>query len=91
LWPSGLASANGQLRAFTGNVSGGRNDVTARFIYARGYWNQALALQQTALAAAGQAGDRESEARALALLGCMHGFISDFPAARVTLRQALAL
>jgi hypothetical protein len=91
LWPSGLASADGQPRAFTENVSGGRSDVTARFLYARGYWNQALALQQTALAAARQAGDREGEARALALLGCMHGFISDFAATRVTLRQALAL
>jgi tetratricopeptide (TPR) repeat protein len=61
------------------------------FLYLRGYWSHALALQQTALDAARQAGDQLGQARALALLGSMQGVISDFAAAAATLRQALAL
>ena len=37
----------------------------AGFLGGRGYWDQALALHQTALAAARQAGDRPGQARAL--------------------------
>jgi Tetratricopeptide repeat len=43
----------------------------ASFLQIRGHWDQAVALHQTALAAARQAGDRPGQARALMLLGAM--------------------
>ena len=57
----------------------------------RGHWDQALALHQTALAAARRAGDRPGQARALMLLAGTQFVTSDFAAAEAALQQALAL
>ena len=61
------------------------------FLRANGHWDQALALHQTALAAARQAGDRPGEARALNLLGNMQRLTGDYPAAAATQQQALGM
>ena len=63
----------------------------ADFLWARGYWDQALGLHQTAVAAARQAGDRAGEARALILLGPMQVMTDDPAGAGATFQQALAL
>ena len=63
----------------------------AGFLHARGYWDQALGMHQTGLAAARQAGDRPGQARALMLLGEPQFSTSDRAASVATLRQALAL
>ena len=63
----------------------------ADFLWARGYWDQALSLHQTALAAARRAGDRAGEARALILLGPVQIMTGDPAGATATFQQALAL
>jgi hypothetical protein len=49
----------------------------AGFLDTRGHWDQAVALHQTALAAARQAGDRAGQARALMLLWPMRAMVGD--------------
>jgi tetratricopeptide (TPR) repeat protein/transcriptional regulator with XRE-family HTH domain len=63
----------------------------AGFLDARGYWDQGLALQQAALAAARQAGDRPGQARALLLLAHMQEMTEDLPAAAASATRALEL
>jgi tetratricopeptide (TPR) repeat protein/transcriptional regulator with XRE-family HTH domain len=63
----------------------------AGFLDARGHWDQALAVHQTALAAARQAGDRPGQARALILLSDPQFRTNDRVAAVAASRQALAL
>ena len=63
----------------------------ADFLDVQGHWEQALALHQTALAAARQAGDRPGQARALNLLGGMQAVTGGFAAAAATFQQALAV
>jgi tetratricopeptide (TPR) repeat protein/transcriptional regulator with XRE-family HTH domain len=61
------------------------------FLHVQGRWHEAMALQQTALAAARQAGDRPGQARAQNLLASMQIMTRDFAAAEATLQQTLAL
>jgi tetratricopeptide (TPR) repeat protein/transcriptional regulator with XRE-family HTH domain len=61
------------------------------FLSTRGHWDQCLALQQSALAAARHAGDRLGEADALVWLGGLQGDTGDYPAAATTLSQAMAI
>jgi tetratricopeptide (TPR) repeat protein/transcriptional regulator with XRE-family HTH domain len=61
------------------------------FLDIRGYWDQALGLQQMAVAAARQTGDRAGQARALMLLGSVQGQTSDYPASTASKGQALEL
>jgi tetratricopeptide (TPR) repeat protein len=63
----------------------------AGFLDARGYWDQNLALQQAAFAAARQAGDRPGQARALLLLSLTQCMIEDLPAAAASATRALEL
>ena len=63
----------------------------AGFLSVRHYRDQALALGETALAAARQAGDRPGEGRALNLLASSQIGADDFAAADATLQQSLAL
>jgi tetratricopeptide (TPR) repeat protein/DNA-binding XRE family transcriptional regulator len=63
----------------------------AGFLSVRHYRDQALALDETALAAARQAGDRPGEGRALNLLASSQIGADDFAAADATLQQPLAL
>ena len=61
------------------------------FLTTRGHWDQCVALQQSALAAARHAGDRLGEADALVWLGGLQRDTGDYPAAASTLSQALAI
>jgi len=61
------------------------------FLDSRGYWDQSLALNQAALAAARQAGDRPGQAQALLLLSVRYLMVEDPPAAAAAQRQALEL
>jgi tetratricopeptide (TPR) repeat protein/transcriptional regulator with XRE-family HTH domain len=61
------------------------------FLDTRGYWDQSLALNQAALAAARQAGDRPGQAQALLLLSVRYLMVEDPPAAAAAQRQALEL
>jgi tetratricopeptide (TPR) repeat protein/transcriptional regulator with XRE-family HTH domain len=61
------------------------------FLYARGYWDQALAVYQTAVAAARRADDRLGQARALMLLAGPQFRTDDRAGAITSSRQALAL
>ena len=61
------------------------------FLAARGHWDQSAALNQTALAAARQAGDRLGEADTLAGLGVMQRETGDYAAAAASLAQAPAI
>jgi tetratricopeptide (TPR) repeat protein/transcriptional regulator with XRE-family HTH domain len=63
----------------------------ASFLDTRGHWDQAVALYQTALAAARQAGDRPGQAHALMLLWGMHAMAGDSTAAATAAGQALEL
>jgi tetratricopeptide (TPR) repeat protein/transcriptional regulator with XRE-family HTH domain len=63
----------------------------AGFLRERGHWDQATALQETALTAAQRAGDRAGQAGALHELGLMRTITGDYPAAVVGLAQAVAL
>jgi tetratricopeptide (TPR) repeat protein/transcriptional regulator with XRE-family HTH domain len=61
------------------------------FLYTRGYWDQAIALQHTALAAARRAGDRPGQAAALHQLCILQAVTGDSPAAAASQRRAQAL
>ena len=61
------------------------------FLVARGHWDQAAALHQTALTAARQAGDQPGQAGTLHDLGVMGTLTGDYPAAAASLAQAVAL
>ena len=61
------------------------------FLSTRGHWDQCVALQQSAIAAARRAGDRLGEADALVWLGGLQGDTGDYPAAADTLSQAMAI
>jgi tetratricopeptide (TPR) repeat protein/transcriptional regulator with XRE-family HTH domain len=61
------------------------------FLSTRGHWDQCVALQQSAIAAARSAGDRLGEADALVWLGGLQGDTGDYPAAADTLSQAMAI
>jgi tetratricopeptide (TPR) repeat protein len=63
----------------------------ASFLAVRGYWDQAIALHQTALAAAARADDRPGQAQALMLLSDIYILASDSAAATATAEQALEL
>ena len=65
--------------------------AVASLLAVRGYWDQAIALHQTALAAARRAGDRPGQARALMLLSDIYILTSDSAAAAAAAEQALAL
>jgi tetratricopeptide (TPR) repeat protein/transcriptional regulator with XRE-family HTH domain len=61
------------------------------FLQAEGHWNQELALDQIALAAARQAGDRHGQARALLLLSDPQLNNNDRAASAASMQQALEL
>ena len=61
------------------------------FLYAGGYWDQAIAMHQTALAAGRRAGDRHSQADALNHLAIFQTGTGDLAAGAANQRQALAL
>ena len=63
----------------------------AGFLDARGYWDQGLVLNQAALAAARQAGDRPGQARALLLLAHMQDMTENLSAAAASAARALEL
>ena len=63
----------------------------AGFLETRGYWDQALALHQAALAAARRAGDRAGQAYVLLLLSPMQLVTGDTPAAVASATGALQL
>jgi tetratricopeptide (TPR) repeat protein/transcriptional regulator with XRE-family HTH domain len=63
----------------------------ACFLDIRGYWHQGIALHQTALATARQAGDRPGQARALMLLWGMHSMTGHLTSATAAAEQALEL
>jgi tetratricopeptide (TPR) repeat protein/transcriptional regulator with XRE-family HTH domain len=63
----------------------------ANFLHVRGHWDQSIALHQTALAAARQAGDRRPEGWALNWMASTQIVTRDFAAAEAALQQALAL
>src|SRR5262249_31061682 len=65
--------------------------AVADFLDARGHWDQAAALHQTALTAARQAGDLAGQARALTNLCAIQGSTGDYRAAAASATQALAL
>jgi class 3 adenylate cyclase/tetratricopeptide (TPR) repeat protein len=61
------------------------------FLRVHGYWDQAAALNQAALATARQARDRAGQASTLEQLGILEWLTGDYPAAAASLQQALAL
>jgi len=61
------------------------------FLHAEGHWDQELALDRLALAAARRAGDRPGQARALLVLSDPQYYTNDRAAAVDAMRQALAL
>jgi tetratricopeptide (TPR) repeat protein len=61
------------------------------FLRVHGYWDQAAALNQAALAIARQAGDRAGQASTLEQLGILEWRTGNYPAAAANLQQALAL
>ena len=61
------------------------------FLRRAGRWDQAAALQTTALTAARDAGDRHGEAKALNELGLLAWLAGDYPAAAADLARAMAL
>jgi tetratricopeptide (TPR) repeat protein/transcriptional regulator with XRE-family HTH domain len=63
----------------------------AGFLLAQGRWDQAIALHQTALTMARNAGDRPGEAGALNRLGVVQRLTGSYPAAAASHQQALAL
>ena len=63
----------------------------ANFLHVRGHWDQAIALHQTALAAARQARDRLGQGWALNWTASTQILTRDFTAAEAALQQALAL
>ncbi len=63
----------------------------ADFLDTRGHWDQAAALDQTAITAARQAGDRAGQAGALTSLCSIQGSTGDYRAAAASATRALAL
>ena len=61
------------------------------FLDTRGHWDQNLALQQAAFAAARQAGDRPGQAHALLLLSLTQAMTENHPAAAASATRALEL
>jgi tetratricopeptide (TPR) repeat protein/transcriptional regulator with XRE-family HTH domain len=94
-----LEAERPNLRAAAGYAAGSGRHLHAieipaamgSFLVARGHWDQASALYQTALTAARQAGDQPGQAGTLADLGVMGTLTGDYPAAAASLAQAVAL
>jgi tetratricopeptide (TPR) repeat protein/transcriptional regulator with XRE-family HTH domain len=63
----------------------------AGFLRTHGHWAQAIALHQSALAAARQTGDRRAQAACLTNLGIIERLTGDYGAAIATLTEASAL
>ncbi len=61
------------------------------FLCAKGYWDQARTLSQTALEAARRTGDRHGQATALGNLATVQRLTADFPAATASNQRALRL
>ena len=61
------------------------------FLVERGHWDQAAALHETALTAAGHAGDRSGQASTLHDLGTLRTLSGDWPTAVGYMAQAVAL
>jgi tetratricopeptide (TPR) repeat protein/transcriptional regulator with XRE-family HTH domain len=94
-----LEAERPNLRAAVGYAAGSGRHLHAMqipaamgsFLVARGHWDQAVALHQTALTAARLADDQPGQAGTLADLGVMGTLTGDYPAAAASLAQAVAL
>jgi tetratricopeptide (TPR) repeat protein/transcriptional regulator with XRE-family HTH domain len=94
-----LEAERPNLRAAVGYAAGSGRHLHAMqipaamggFHHARGHWDQAAALYQTALTAARQAGDQPGQAGTLHDLGVMGKLTGDYTAAIASLAQAVAL
>jgi tetratricopeptide (TPR) repeat protein/transcriptional regulator with XRE-family HTH domain len=94
-----LEAERPNLRAAVGYAAGSGRHLHAMqipaamggFHHARGHWDQAAALYQTALTAARQAGDQPGQAGTLHDLGVMGKLTGDYTAATASLAQAVAL
>jgi tetratricopeptide (TPR) repeat protein/transcriptional regulator with XRE-family HTH domain len=94
-----LEAERANLHATTGHAaSSGRHRhamlipaAMAGFLHARGHWDQAVIMHQTAVAAARQSGDRAGQARALVQLSEAQFSINDRAAAVAASQQALEL
>ena len=94
-----LDAERANLQAVTGHAAAsGRHRhamlipaAMAGFLHARGYWDQAVVMHQTAVAAARQSGDRAGQARALVLLAEPQFDSNDRAAAVAAWQQALDL
>ena len=94
-----LEAERPNLRAAVGYAAGSGRQLHAMqipaamggFHHARGHWDQAAALYQTALTAARQAGDQPGQAGTLHDLGVMGKLTGDYTAATASLAQAVAL
>jgi tetratricopeptide (TPR) repeat protein len=83
---AGFAAAHGYL------VHAVRIPVAmSGFLHIQGHWREALAVGQTALAAARTAGDRPRQAWALNQLGVVQSLTGNYPAATASLTRALQL
>ena len=74
----------------TGHATGIAAAISG-FLFARGHWDQGMALQHVALAAARGAGDRAGQAGALNELGILQRSTGGFPSATASHEQALEL
>jgi tetratricopeptide (TPR) repeat protein/transcriptional regulator with XRE-family HTH domain len=94
-----LAAERGNLQAATEYAATHEHHKDAsqipaaisNFLYAQGYWRQAIGLHRTALDAARRAADRRGLADALNRLVIFQMVTGDVPAAAANQRQALAL
>ena len=94
-----LEAERPNLRAAVGYAAGSGRQLHAMqipaamggFHHARGHWDQAAALYQTALTAARQAGDQPGQAGTLHDLGVMGKLTGDYTAATASLAQAVVL
>jgi tetratricopeptide (TPR) repeat protein/transcriptional regulator with XRE-family HTH domain len=94
-----LAAERGNLQAATEHAAacGYHQYATqipaaiSNFLDAGGYWDQAIGLHRTALAAARQAGDRRGQADALNRLAIFQTLTGNLAAGAANQRQALAL
>jgi tetratricopeptide (TPR) repeat protein len=94
-----LDAERGNMHAAAAYAAGHRRSAHAiaisaaisSFLTTRGHWDQCVALQQSALAAARLAGDRLGEADALVWLGTLQQATGENLAAASTLSQALAI
>jgi tetratricopeptide (TPR) repeat protein/transcriptional regulator with XRE-family HTH domain len=66
-------------------------EAMAQFLRNRGHWDQAVALHQTALIAARQAGDRLGELRSLSELALLAMATGDYPGAAASYRHEATL